>query len=228
MKGMKKINVNIIGTIGCGKTTLMNELYRKLSITSKNVVMEPEPSVTVPFINDALKHFYDDNSRWSYPLQLLVSAAQESYMQTLRESEYDYSLFDAAFSSDIYGYSHAKNGRMALSDYHALLSIGRRFKFDYVIWIHEDKETTIQRLKSRNKRVEEGDMDPDKKDVAIDDFSYIDKHLTDFEEYMPMYLNRFRRDNLDVKIIELKHLPEISSEAYSKLVESLTKEIEGI
>lgn len=225
---MKKININIIGTIGCGKTTLMNAIKEKLLKETKDVIIEPEPSVTIPFINDALKHFYEDNNHWSYPLQLLVSAAQESYMQTLRESDYEYSLFDAAFSSDIYGYSHAKHGRMSLTDYHALLNVGRPFKFNYVIWIHEDKDTTIARLRKRNKRVEEGDMDPDKKDVAIDDFSYMDSHMEDFEEYMPVYLNRFKVDNPDVKIIELKHLPDIESEAYDKLVESICKEIEGV
>lgn len=223
---MRKININIIGTIGCGKTTLMEALYKKLSADGALTLMETEPSVTIPFINDVLKKFYDDNNHWSYPLQLCISAAQEAYMQILRETDYEYSLFDAAFSSDIYGYSHAKHRRMSLNDFHSLLNIGRAFKFDYVIWIHENKETTIERIKSRNKRVEEGDMNPDKKDVSIDDFSYLDDHLADFEEYMPEYLNRFKIDNPDVKIIELKHLPDFKSDAYDFLIENLCKEIQ--
>lgn len=97
---MKKTNITILGTIGVGKTTLLNKLKERLLMETPNVVVEPEPSVTIPFINEALKHFYNDNASWSFPMQLLISAAQESYMQELRESDYDYSLFDAAYSSD--------------------------------------------------------------------------------------------------------------------------------
>ena len=100
-----------------------------------------------------------------------------------------YALFDAPMSSDIYGYSHCKRGRMSIDDFHALVSISRSFRFDYVIYINEDKDTTIRRISGRNKRVEEGDMHPDKKDVAIDDFSYLDAHIQHFKEYMPIYLN---------------------------------------
>lgn len=218
-------NIAILGSIGVGKTTLMNELEKKLRSISNNVVVQPEPSVTIPFVNEVLKKFYNDNSAWSFPLQLSISAAQEAYMQELRESKYEYALFDAPYSSDIYGYSHAKRGRMRIEDFHALVSIGRPFKFDVVVQILEDKETTISRISKRNRRVEEGDMDPDKKDVSIDDYSYLDSHIEDFTEYFPIYINKFKAYNPDVKVLQIKHIPEIDTEEYSDLLDMILSEI---
>lgn len=218
-------NIAILGSIGVGKTTLMSELEKRLRSKSDNVVVQPEPSVTIPFVNEVLKKFYNDNSAWSFPLQLSISAAQEAYMQELRESEYDYALFDAPYSSDIYGYSHSKRGRMRIEDFHALVAIGRPFKFDVVIQICEDKETTIKRISSRNKRVEEGDMDPDKKDVAIDDFSYLDSHIEDFTEYFPIYVSKFKAYNPDAKIIKVRHIPELGSPEYEKFLDNILEEI---
>lgn len=218
---MKKKNITILGTIGVGKTTLMNKLNERLLKDTPNVIVQPEPSVTIPFVNEVLKKFYNNNSGWSFPLQLCVSSAQESYMQMLRESDYDYALFDAAYSSDPYSYSHSKHGRMRIEDHHALVSIGRPFKFDVIIYIDEEKDITIERIKHRNKRVEEGDMHPDKKDVSIEDFSYLDSHIEDFKEYLPIYLNKFKSFNPDVKIINLTHIPDFESEEYDALIETL-------
>lgn len=217
---MKK-NIAILGSIGVGKTTLMNNIERKLREISNRVLVQPEPSVTIPFVNEVLKKFYNDNSGWSFPLQLSISAAQEAYMQELRESDYDYALFDAPYSSDIYGYSHAKRGRMRIEDFHALVAIGRPFKFDVVVQICEDKDTTIKRISKRNKRVEEGDMDPDKKDVSIDDFSYLDAHIEDFSEYFPIYIEKFRAYNPETKVFKISHVPEIESEDYEKLINDI-------
>lgn len=222
---MLKKNIAILGAIGAGKTTLLHALEEKLLHYSKNVVVKAEPSVTVPFVNDVLKKFYDDNASWSFCLQLLISAVQESYFQDLRTSDYDYALFDMPFSSDIYSYSHMKHGRMKPDQYHSLVGIGSRFAFDYVILINEDEETTINRVKNRNKRVEEGDMDPDKKDVSIDDFSYLDSHIEDFKEYQEVWLNRFKCDNSNVHIIRLNHIPDKSEKEYSMLVDAMASQI---
>jgi len=222
---MKKINITVNGPIGAGKTTLIHELETRLRSISKSVVVQPEPSVTIPFINDVLKKFYTDNKKWSYSLQLCISAAQEAYMETLNESKYEYALFDAAYSSDIYGYSHCAHGRMTLDDFHALLNVGRPFKFDYLIWINANKDELIQHVKSRNSKITTGFIEEEKKDVPIEDFSYLDSHLKDFTEYKPIYFNRFKQGNKDVKIIELSNLPKLGTPEYTKLMDFLFNEI---
>lgn len=227
---MKKTNIAILGCIGVGKTTILNNLHNHLSAKTINPVLQiSEPSVSIPFINDVLKKFYDDNSAWSYPLQLCISAAQEAHFQTLRESEYDYALMDMPFSSDIYAYSHQKNGRMDPEYFRALLTVGSHFSFDFIVLINESKEKTIEHVKSRNKRVEEGTMDPDKKDVEIDDFSYLNDHIDDFNEYINIWLTRFKRDNPNIKIIELTDVPNMNTKEYEKLLDDITNIIiEGV
>lgn len=222
---MKKVNIAILGTIGVGKTTMLHKIEDELRKKSSNVIVKAEPAVTVPFVNEVLKKFYNDNSSWSLCLQLLISSVQESYFQDLRELDYDYSLFDMPYSSDIYSYSHMKRGRMTSEGHHSLVNIGSHFPFNVVILINEDKETTISRVRNRNKRVEEGDMDPDKKDVSIEDFSYLDNHIADFKEYQDVWLSRFTNDNPNVDIIKLNHIPDINSTEYDELIKKIVERI---
>ena len=46
---MKKVNIAIIGTIGVGKSTLLNRLAA--TFNTKAVEVRQEPSVSVPYIN---------------------------------------------------------------------------------------------------------------------------------------------------------------------------------
>lgn len=222
---MKKINITINGTIGVGKTTLIDALARRIKKETPNLVLQPEPSVTVPFINDVLQKFYNDNTSWSYPLQLLITAAQEAYMQELRESDYDYALMDMAYSSDIYSYSHQKHHRMRMEDHYSLLTSGRPFKFDYLIWLNDNKQTIIDRIKHRNNQIENNQLIPTKKDISIEDFSYLDLHMKDFEEYFPIYIEKFKRINPNIEIIKIEHVPEINTEEYNNLIENIYGEI---
>ena len=224
---MKKINITVNGPIGAGKTTFIERLEEALRKKSEAVIVQPEPSVTIPFINDVLKNFYSDNSGWSYPLQVLISGAQEAYLQQLRETDYDYAIMDAAWSSYIYGYSHYKHGRMSLRDYNALASLSRPFRFDYLIWIGGDKEEIVSHIRGRNAQVANGELGEAKKDVEIEDFSYIDSHLKDFSEYLPVYLSKFKSFNPDINIIMLDHIPDINSDAYQEMIDSIVDKIAG-
>ena len=49
---MKKINIAIIGTIGVGKSTLLNRLAA--TFNTKAVEVRQETSVSVPYISDLL------------------------------------------------------------------------------------------------------------------------------------------------------------------------------
>lgn len=224
---MKKTNIAILGTIGVGKTTLLRKLEEKLKEETNDVVVKAEPSVTIPFINDVLKRFYENNTAWSFCLQLCISAAQEAYFQDLRESDYEYALFDMPFSSDVYSYSHMKHKRMNTENHHSLVGIGTNFPFDYVILLSEDKDTTIKRIKKRNKAVTEGKLTEDQKNVSIEDFSYLDEHISDFKEYQNVWLSRFTSDNQNVKIIKVFHIPELGTQEYTDFVDNLAKQIKG-
>lgn len=162
---------------------------------------------------------------WSYPLQLLISGAQEAYMQQLRESDYDFALMDMAFSSDIYSYSHQKHGRMNLWDHYNLLNVGRPFKFDYVIWINEDAKTTKERIQTRNAAVKSKNLKPGKKDLEIDNMDYIDEHIKDFKEYEEVYFQKFRTMNPNVAIIKISKIPDKDSEDFKNLIERIYKQI---
>ena len=225
---MRKINIAILGTIGVGKTTLLHEIEKKLLEKTKDVVVKAEPSVTIPFINDVLKHFYNDNKAWALPLQLCISAAQEAYFQELRESDYEYALMDMPFSSDIYSYSHFKRGRMSGAGHSSLVGLGSEFPFDVVILINEDKETTIKRVSGRNKKANNGTLNNGQDDVAIEDYSYLDEHIADFKEYQDVWMTRFKSDNPNVEIIELNHVPDINSLEYKALLDDITNKIETI
>lgn len=213
-----------------GKTTLMKKLREKLESMNESVIVQPEPSVTIPFINDVLQEFYKDNTRWSYPLQLMISSAQEVYMEQLRQADYDFALFDAAYSSDIYGYSHSKHKRMTMEDFYALLQIGRPFKFDFMIWIEEDPETIKNHVRNRNKDVTNDACDSEQSDLVIEDLSYIDQHLEDFEEYFPIYLNKFKGYNEDLKLITLSNLPNIykEPEVYDNFITQLAEALKSM
>ena len=225
---MRKINIAVLGTIGVGKTTLLHNIEKKLLETTDSVVVKAEPSVTIPFINDVLKHFYNDNKAWALPLQLCISAAQEAYFQELRESDYEYALMDMPFSSDIYSYSHFKRGRMSGAGHSSLVGLGSEFPFDMVILINEDKETTIDRVSGRNRKANSGTLDNGQDDIAIEDYSYLDEHIADFKEYQDVWMTRFKSDNPNVIIEELNHIPDIDSPAYGKLISYIAKKIETL
>lgn len=225
---MKKINITVNGPIGAGKTTFIERLETALKQRSNNVIVQPEPSVTIPFINDVLKNFYLDNEGWSYPLQVLISGAQEAYLQQLRETNYDYAIMDAAWSSYIYGYSHYKHGRMSLRDYNALAALSRPFKFDYLIWIGGSKDEITSHIKGRNKQVSNGELDENKKDVEIEDFTYIDSHLEDFSEYLPIYLSKFKSFNPNIKVINIDHIPNINSKEYDDMITDIVNKISSL
>lgn len=224
---MKKINIGVLGTIGVGKTTLLHHLADnlKLEVNPASVVVKPEPSVVIPFINEVLTKFYKDNGAWSYPLQLCISAAQEAFFQELRESDYEYALMDMPYSSDIYSYSYAKRNKLSLEMHYDLENIGSHFPFDYIILINEDKDTTIKRIMSRNNQVKTGSLNNGQSDVSIDSFDYLNDHITDFHEYENVWLTRFKTDNPNIKIIILDGIPDLKDKKYDELIDNLTKRI---
>ena len=115
---------------------------------------------------------------------------------------------------------------MPLEKHNTLVGLSSNVRFDYLIVINESAEVTIERVKNRNRQANEGDLDPDKLDVAIDDFSYIYTHIDDFREYLPIWINKFKLYNPDVKIIQIDHIPNcITSKEYDNMIQNIITQI---
>jgi hypothetical protein len=119
---------------------------------------------------------------------------------------------------------------MTMEDFYALLQIGRPFKFDFMIWIEEDPETIKNHVRNRNKDVSNDTSDNEQSDLVIEDLSYIDQHLEDFEEYFPIYLNKFKGYNEDLKLITLSNLPNIykEPEVYDNFITQLAEALKSM
>ena len=218
---MKKVNIAIIGTIGVGKSTLLNRLAA--TFNTKAVEVRQEPSVSVPYINKVLQSFYKDTKSWAYPLQLSISATNEVQFEELRLTDYDYLFFDMPYSSFIYDAIHEKNGRMTHEEKIAIDKIHRGFPFQYLIHIKESAETTIERVSKRNKKVASKSDYLGQQDVEIEDYSYLYEHIKDFREFENDYIEEYFKD---AKLIELDGLPDENSHEYVDLLNKIHDQIE--
>jgi deoxyadenosine/deoxycytidine kinase len=214
----KKINVAVLGTIGVGKSTLIRRFKEYLS--EFDVEFVPEPSISLPYLSKVLDNFYKDTDRWAYTLQLGVSAAHEIHFEEMRKKDYDILLFDAPYSSFVYCNIHTKVGRMTEEDRQTIESVSKPFHFDYVVMVKEDKDVTIDRIIRRNREVNTGKGIPD---LGISDFSYIEEHIKDYEEFEDAYIAKYFPN---AKVIKLDGLPEDTSDAYTLILEYLKQRME--
>ena len=139
--------------------------------------------------------------------------------------EYDIALVDMPYSSDIYGYSHYKNGRITESEFNSLLQLGSGYPFDVVVLLSEDKDVTIERVRKRNTAVNNGTNSDDRSDLEIADFSYLDKHIEEFKEYEDAWIGKFKKFNPAVRVIKINRIPDVSDQEYSDLINNIKTEI---
>lgn len=213
-------NIAVIGPIGCGKSTFIfalkqkfKELYPNLSIR-----VEQEPSISVPYLNEVLKKFYENKNGWAYPLQLEISAINEIQFQNLRESNYDILLFDSPFSSFEYCNINKKSGRITEEERKNIDNISRPFNFDYVIIVKENLETTIKRVQGRNIDARAGSLSLAQEDVPIDDLSYLEDHIKEYGSFEEEYLKKYFPN---AQKIVLEHIPEKTNKSYEKLLRNI-------
>jgi deoxyadenosine/deoxycytidine kinase len=214
----KKVNVAILGTIGVGKSTLIKRLLKHLE--NYKVEFVPEPSISLPYLSNVLDNFYKDTKRWAYTLQLGVSAAHEIHFEETRGKDYDVLLFDAPYSSFVYCKIHAKVGRMSEEDRERIENVSNPFHFDYVIMVKEDMNVTIDRIIKRNNEVNNGKGIPD---LSISDFSYLEEHIKDYEEFEDEYIKKYFPDS---DLISLNGLPEDNSPEYTLILDYLKERMD--
>lgn len=212
----KKVSIAIIGTIGVGKSTLISRLKKALVGNPEQVafptevVVYGEPSVTIDFLKDSLRRFYNDTKKWAYPLQAGVAAAQEINHQILRDTDYDYAIVDAPFSSYVYCSIHAKAGRLTEQEKNTIDAIARPVPFDYVVIVEETAETTIDRIMKRNRSIE------------LNDLLYLHEHIRDYKEFQDDYINKYFPG---AEVIRLTGLPDELSEEYRKVLQGVVDKV---
>jgi len=213
---MVKKAVAVIGTIGCGKSTLINQLVKKiqsLGVQPNYVFNITEPSVTKIDLKEVLEKFYKAPDNWAYSLQLGVSSAQEIFFNELRElPQYNDSIifFDAPYSSFMYCNIHVKAGRMTEDEKNAIINISRPFPFDYVILVEESADETIKRIMKRNRGIE------------LNDLSYMHEHISDYKLFQEDYIKKFFKK---AEIIRLSNLPDVHSNEYQKIVQNIAEKM---
>jgi deoxyadenosine/deoxycytidine kinase len=213
---MVKKAVAVIGTIGCGKSTLINQLVKKiqsLGVQPNYVFNITEPSVTKIDLKEVLEKFYKAPDKWAYSLQLGVSSAQEIFFNELKElPQYNDSIifFDAPYSSFMYCNIHVKAGRMTEDEKNAIINISRPFPFDYVILVEESADETIKRIMKRNRGIE------------LNDLSYMHEHISDYKLFQEDYIKKFFKKS---EIIRLSNLPDVHSNEYQKIVQNIAEKM---
>lgn len=116
---------------------------------------------------------------------------------------------------------------MNVWDYYNLLNTGRPFKFDYLIWLSEGRNITIEHIKNRNSKIINNEKTEAKQDIEIEDTSYIETHINDFSEYFPIYIQKFKAINPNIKIIKISNVPNKNTETaeFDKLIENIYNKI---
>jgi deoxyadenosine/deoxycytidine kinase len=113
--GGNKIFIAVAGNIGTGKTTLTNLLSKKYGW---------EPHFEVVVDNPYLADFYDDMSRWSFPIQIFFLntrfKAHQKINLSMNSAIQDRSIYEDAniFARNLY-----ESGYMQKRDYHNYLDL---------------------------------------------------------------------------------------------------------
>lgn len=156
------MNIVISGTVGVGKTTVIDEIKKivsqqkdKTSIFHKEKIGEDNPFLT---------YYYKGIYNWSFLIQ--VDFLLDRFKNTLNSSfnEYDYSFYDRHFLDD-YIWTHFKNVKESLTQFqmniynninlHLAKKLNERSRVDYFILLKADFNTIVDRIKKRNRQEEQ-------------------------------------------------------------------------
>lgn len=213
---MKK-NIAVVGTIGVGKTTFIQNLSTLLEKSGTVEIMR-EPSVSVPQVNKALENFYKYKTpEWAYTLQVGVTASHQINLQELKYKEYDYLLSDMPYSSFIYGKIHEANGVFSHDDFEGVIAAYRPFHFDYLVYLEASKEITEARVQHRNIEAQKK-LIKNQNDLEIPDTSYLADHIREFRNHFSEYRNQYFKDSI---LIETE-VPDILDPKYMEMLENIS------
>lgn len=144
------VSMVVDGMTGVGKTSLMNVLVKELSLKPYNEIFRDE--------NDLLGKYYNDGSKWCFPMQL--SFMNNRYGQYKEACELGNAVMDRSIYSDpIFASLYYKTGEMEPEEYFVYKSIFRTLVDSLdppglVVYLDVSAEEAIRRIKQRGREDE--------------------------------------------------------------------------
>ena len=175
------MNFNLIGNIGCGKSTLIN-LYNELELFD-NIKTAGEP-----FINDSLDDFYDDlknNSfmfQWHVISELTTRNRQFKGQDVLLERNIEDAIFVFTPVLHSQGYITDKQKNILMNVYK---SLDDKIKADYYIYLQCDPLVAYHRLQRRGRDCEQK--------ITLE---YITKLHNEYEIFANSIIQKFGTDKI--------------------------------
>ncbi len=156
------MNIVISGTVGVGKTTVIDEIKKIISqdATKTSIFHREKIGDDNPF----LTYYYKDIYNWSFLIQ--INFLLDRFKNTLNSSfnTYDFSFYDRHFLDD-YIWTHFENVKYSLTQFqmntynilnsHLTKKLNERSKVEYFFLLQADFNTVIERIKNRNRKEEQ-------------------------------------------------------------------------
>jgi deoxyadenosine/deoxycytidine kinase len=175
------MNFNLIGNIGCGKSTLIS-LYNELDLYDKI------QTAGEPFINDSLDDFYDDlknNSfmfQWHVISELTTRNRQFKGQDVLLERNLEDAIFIFTPVLHEQGYISDKQRNILTNVYK---SLDDRIKADYYIYLQCDPLVAFHRLQRRGRECENK--------ITLE---YVTKLHNEYEIFAKSIIQKFGTDKI--------------------------------
>lgn len=188
---MNKMNIEINGNIGAGKTTFLHIMGK--TFENSTIVDEPvkEWKETVDESKENILHkFYKDPKRWAYSFQNIAYITRAKKTEdSIRNSSSRYNFFDRSIKTDKYVFEKMLHEAGHISDIeHKMYNMWYDFYHQYVrketyniiIYLRCDPMVAYERIQKRN-RIEE-------KDITLE-------YLTEVHRYHEEWLNNENNNN---------------------------------
>ncbi len=175
------MNFNLIGNIGCGKSTLIS-LYNELELFDKI------QTAGEPFINDSLDDFYDDLKNNSFMFQWHVISELTSRNRQFKGQDV---LLERNLEDAIYVFTPVLHSQGYISDkqknilMNVYKSLDDKIKADYYIYIQCDPLVAYHRLQRRGRECEQK--------ITLE---YITKLHNEYEIFTKSIIQKFGTDKI--------------------------------
>ena len=145
----------VMGTLGCGKTTVSRLLAGELELT-----LLEEKFAENPF----LPRFYKDMERWAFDREMFFLTEKIGQVKEAERLLVEVSVLqDTPIQQDVYGYAKAQMimGNMSADEWKLYLRVFEMVeeklpKPDLVVYLEASIATLMERIRGRDRKFEEG------------------------------------------------------------------------